>query len=163
MNLLPEEQRIKSAWLFLLAKALLNVRLQLTIQFCAGLLKDIQSGMIEDGTAIGTAIANGVNRLKDSEAKSKIMILLTDGVNNSGEIDPNNSRSNRRKNWVLEFTRLVLEQWVKLHIHFKHRSAKDIKWFRWKLMKKYLTKFQKLQTENIFKQQIIKSWKKFIK
>jgi Ca-activated chloride channel homolog len=53
-----------------------------------GLLKDIKSGIIEDGTAIGTAIANGVNRLKDSEAKSKIIILLTDGVNNSGEIDP---------------------------------------------------------------------------
>ena len=52
------------------------------------LLKDIQSGMIQDGTAIGTAIANGVNRLKDSEAKSKIIILLTDGINNSGEIDP---------------------------------------------------------------------------
>ena len=52
------------------------------------LLKDIRSGIIEDGTAIGTAIANGVNRLKDSEAKSKIIILLTDGVNNSGEIDP---------------------------------------------------------------------------
>ena len=52
------------------------------------LLKDIKSGIIEDGTAIGTAIANGVNRLKDSEAKSKIIILLTDGVNNSGEIDP---------------------------------------------------------------------------
>ena len=42
--------------------------------------------MIEDGTAIGTAIANGVNRLKDSDAKSKVIILLTDGVNNSGEI-----------------------------------------------------------------------------
>ncbi|MCF8263856.1 MAG: VWA domain-containing protein [Melioribacteraceae bacterium] len=53
-----------------------------------GLLTEIESGMIEDGTAIGTAIANGVNRLKDSEAKSKIIILLTDGVNNSGEIDP---------------------------------------------------------------------------
>ena len=52
------------------------------------LLGDIESGMIEDGTAIGTAIANGVNRLKDSEAKSKVIILLTDGVNNSGEIDP---------------------------------------------------------------------------
>lgn len=52
------------------------------------LLQDIKSGIIEDGTAIGTAIANGVNRLKDSEAKSKIIILLTDGVNNSGEIDP---------------------------------------------------------------------------
>lgn len=53
-----------------------------------GLLKEIKSGIIEDGTAIGTAIANGVNRLKDSEAKSKVIILLTDGVNNSGEIDP---------------------------------------------------------------------------
>lgn len=53
-----------------------------------GLLSDIRSGIIEDGTAIGTAIANGVNRLKDSEAKSKVIILLTDGVNNSGEIDP---------------------------------------------------------------------------
>ncbi|OGU54495.1 MAG: aerotolerance regulator BatA [Ignavibacteria bacterium RBG_13_36_8] len=52
------------------------------------LLKDIYSGMIEDGTAIGTAIANGVNRLKDSNAESKVIILLTDGVNNSGEIDP---------------------------------------------------------------------------
>ena len=53
-----------------------------------GLLKDIKSGMIEDGTAIGNAIANGVNRLKDSKAKSKVMILLTDGVNNAGEVDP---------------------------------------------------------------------------
>ena len=41
--------------------------------------------MIADGTAIGLAIANGVNRLKDSKAKSKVMILLTDGVNNRGE------------------------------------------------------------------------------
>ncbi len=52
------------------------------------LLKEVKMGMIEDGTAIGNAIANGVNRLKDSDAKSKVMILLTDGVNNSGEIDP---------------------------------------------------------------------------
>lgn len=52
------------------------------------LLKEIKTGMIEDGTAIGNAIANGVNRLKNSKAKSKVMILLTDGVNNRGEIDP---------------------------------------------------------------------------
>lgn len=53
-----------------------------------GLLKEVKSGMIQDGTAIGTAIANGINRLKDSKAKSKVIILLTDGVNNSGEVDP---------------------------------------------------------------------------
>jgi Ca-activated chloride channel family protein len=52
------------------------------------LLGDIKSGMIDDGTAIGNAIANGVNRLKESKAKSKVMILLTDGVNNAGEVDP---------------------------------------------------------------------------
>ena len=46
-------------------------------------------GVIEDGTAIGMGLASSVNRLKDSKAKSKVIILLTDGVNNSGFIDPN--------------------------------------------------------------------------
>jgi Ca-activated chloride channel family protein len=52
------------------------------------LLREIQSGMIEDGTAIGNGLATAVNRIKDSEAKSKVIILLTDGVNNRGEISP---------------------------------------------------------------------------
>ncbi|MFZ0454438.1 MAG: VWA domain-containing protein [Ignavibacteriaceae bacterium] len=62
----------------------------LTIDYSVllSLLSQVKSGMIEDGTAIGNAIANGVNRLKDSKSKSKIIILLTDGVNNSGEVDP---------------------------------------------------------------------------
>lgn len=62
----------------------------LTIDYSVlkNLLREIKMGMIEDGTAIGNAIANGVNRLKDSKAKSKVMILLTDGVNNAGQIDP---------------------------------------------------------------------------
>jgi Ca-activated chloride channel family protein len=44
--------------------------------------------MIEDGTAIGMGLANAVNRIKDSDAKSKVIILLTDGINNRGEIAP---------------------------------------------------------------------------
>jgi len=52
------------------------------------LLLQVRSGMIEDGTAIGMAISTGVSRLKDSKARSKVMILLTDGINNRGEIDP---------------------------------------------------------------------------
>lgn len=52
------------------------------------LLDKVEIGMIEDGTAIGMAISNAVNRLRDSNVKSKIMILLTDGVNNAGKIDP---------------------------------------------------------------------------
>lgn len=52
------------------------------------LIKPLKSGMIEDGTAIGLGLATSINRLKDSKAKSKVIILLTDGVNNRGEIDP---------------------------------------------------------------------------
>jgi Ca-activated chloride channel homolog len=52
------------------------------------LLRQVRTGIVEDGTAIGMGIAQAVNRLKDSKAKSKVMILLTDGVNNRGEIDP---------------------------------------------------------------------------
>lgn len=52
------------------------------------LMKEIQTGLIDDGTAIGNGLATAVARLKDSDAKSKVVILLTDGVNNSGEIAP---------------------------------------------------------------------------
>lgn len=52
------------------------------------LLDEIKLGMIKDGTAIGLAIANAVNRLRESDAKSKVIILITDGENNSGNIDP---------------------------------------------------------------------------
>lgn len=52
------------------------------------LLDDVEMGVIEDGTAIGMGIATAVNRLKESPAESKVIILLTDGQNNSGEIDP---------------------------------------------------------------------------
>lgn len=52
------------------------------------LFNSINYGIIEDGTAIGLGLANAVNRLKDSQAKSKVVILLTDGDNNRGDIAP---------------------------------------------------------------------------
>jgi Ca-activated chloride channel homolog len=52
------------------------------------LYKDINFGMIDDGTAIGDGLATAVNRLRDSKVKSKVIILLTDGINNMGSIDP---------------------------------------------------------------------------
>ena len=51
-------------------------------------LSDVQFGVIEDGTAIGMGLATAVNRLKESEAEGKVIILMSDGVNNSGFIDP---------------------------------------------------------------------------
>lgn len=52
------------------------------------LMKEIETGLIDDGTAIGNGLATAVARMKDSEAKSRVVILLTDGVNNAGEITP---------------------------------------------------------------------------
>jgi len=51
-------------------------------------LNRVELGLVEDGTAIGSGIASSVARLKDSKAKSKVIILLTDGVNNAGKMDP---------------------------------------------------------------------------
>ncbi len=52
------------------------------------LMREVKSGVIEDGTAIGVGLATAINRIKDSDAISKVIILLTDGVNNRGAIDP---------------------------------------------------------------------------
>ncbi|MCQ2261322.1 MAG: VWA domain-containing protein [Bacteroidales bacterium] len=51
-------------------------------------LYGLKSGMIKDGTALGDGLATAINRIKDSEAKSKVIILLTDGINNQGSVDP---------------------------------------------------------------------------
>ena len=55
-------------------------------------LFNVQSGLLEDGTAIGSGLATGVDRLRSSTSKSKVIILLTDGENNGGLIDPNTAK-----------------------------------------------------------------------
>lgn len=61
-------------------------------------------GLIEDGTAIGMGLANAVSRLKDSKAKSKVVILLTDGSNNSGEISPMTAAAIAKKYGIRVYT-----------------------------------------------------------
>jgi Ca-activated chloride channel family protein len=70
------------------AKAFTQAPLTLDYDFLLSMLAEVEMGVIEDGTAIGTALAMAVNRLKESEAKSKVVILLTDGQNNRGELSP---------------------------------------------------------------------------
>lgn len=69
-------------------KAFTQTPLTLDYAFLLDMLEEVSTGIIEDGTAIGTAVATAVNRLKDTEAESKVVILLTDGQNNRGEVDP---------------------------------------------------------------------------
>ncbi len=70
------------------AKAYTQAPLTLDYDFLQEMMAEVEVGMIEDGTAIGTALAMAVNRLKDTLAESKVVILLTDGQNNRGELSP---------------------------------------------------------------------------
>jgi Ca-activated chloride channel family protein len=69
-------------------EALTQVPLTMDYPVLLAAVDNLQPGQLEDGTAIGTAIATSVNRLQDATGRSKVIILLTDGVNNRGTIDP---------------------------------------------------------------------------
>lgn len=69
-------------------EALTQVPLTTDYPVVMSALANLQPGQLEDGTAIGTAIATAANRLKDAPGASRVMVLLTDGVNNRGAIDP---------------------------------------------------------------------------
>ena len=69
-------------------EALTQVPLTTDYPVVQAALNNMQPGQLEDGTAIGTAIATAANRLKDAPGASRVMLLLTDGVNNRGSIDP---------------------------------------------------------------------------
>lgn len=69
-------------------EAFTQVPLTTDHKMISNIFEEVQSGMIEDGTAIGDGLATSVSRLKDSDAISKVIILITDGVNNSGSVDP---------------------------------------------------------------------------
>ena len=62
--------------------------LTLDYDILTSLVDEVQIGMIQDGTAVGMGLATAVNRLRESDAKSKVIILITDGENNAGKIDP---------------------------------------------------------------------------
>jgi Ca-activated chloride channel homolog len=69
-------------------EALTQVPLTTDYPVVLAAINNLQPGQLEDGTAIGTAIATAANRLKDAPGQSRVMVLLTDGVNNRGAIDP---------------------------------------------------------------------------
>lgn len=68
------------------------------------LLSRVRSGLIEDGTAIGNGLATGINRLRESDARSKVIILLTDGVNNRGQIAPVTAAEIAREQGIRVYT-----------------------------------------------------------
>ena len=69
-------------------EALTQVPLTTDYPVVMAAVDNLQPGQLEDGTAIGTAIATAANRLRDAPGSSRVMVLLTDGVNNRGSIDP---------------------------------------------------------------------------
>lgn len=87
-NFIQGRQNDRIGLVIFAKKAYSQCPLTLDYKILNKLVDDVQIGMIEDGTAIGMGLATAVNRLKTSSAKSKVIILLTDGDNNAGNIDP---------------------------------------------------------------------------
>lgn len=71
------------------------------------LLEEVETGMLPDGTAIGSAIATAVNRLRESEAKSRVVVLLTDGDSNAGSITPKKAAEMAKELGIKVFTILI--------------------------------------------------------
>ena len=70
----------------------------------ARLVQEVDIGMLEDGTAIGVALATACNRLKNSEAKNRVVVLLTDGQNNAGSVDPSTAAKVARSLGIKVYT-----------------------------------------------------------
>ncbi len=78
-------------------ESLTQVPLTLDHEMLLGMLERIESGILQDGTAIGMGLATAIDRLRTSKAKSKVIIILTDGVNNAGSISPSVAGEMARK------------------------------------------------------------------
>ncbi|MFZ5518768.1 MAG: vWA domain-containing protein [Candidatus Zhuqueibacterota bacterium] len=87
-NFIKERTNDRIGMVVFAGKSFTQCPLTLDYGILLSFLEKLHVNMIEDGTAIGLAIANSVNRLRSSKAKSKVVILLTDGRNNRGELDP---------------------------------------------------------------------------
>jgi Ca-activated chloride channel family protein len=85
---IPKRKHDRIGLVVFSAQALSQCPLTLDYNVLLGLVDKVDFGMLEDGTAIGVALATACNRLKDSKAKSRVVVLLTDGQNNAGMISP---------------------------------------------------------------------------
>lgn len=83
------------------------VPLTLDYSLLTQLLEEVDTGMLPDGTAIGSAIATAVNRLRDSEAKSRVVVLLTDGDSNAGNIAPKKAAEMAKELGIKVYTILI--------------------------------------------------------
>jgi len=87
-NFIKDRQYDRIGMVVFAGNAFTQCPLTLDYGLLTGFLRELKIGMVKDGTAIGMGIATALKRLEKTKAKSKIIILLTDGVNNAGEIDP---------------------------------------------------------------------------
>jgi len=87
-NFISSRQNDRIGLVVFAGEAYTQCPLTLDYRVLQELLEQVKTGVIVDGTAIGNALATAVNRLRESDAKSKVVILLTDGDNNAGNISP---------------------------------------------------------------------------
>ena len=129
-----------------------------------GALREISyQGLIEDGTAIGMGLATSVNRLKDSRAKSKVIILLTDGVNNSGFIDPKIATELAVEFGIKTYTiGLGSNGTARAPVGILPNGSFQYAMTKVEIDEALLKKLQQLRVESILGLLITKNWKKYM-
>jgi len=120
--------------------------------------------VLQDGTGIGMGLTTAVNRLKDSKAKSKVIILLTDGVNNSGFIEPETASDIAKEYGIKVYTIGIGSNGM---AEFPYQYAANGRDFLYKMLpveidEKLMKTIAKKQVENILERTAIASWKAFI-
>ena len=106
-NFIASRQNDRIGLVVFAADAYTECPLTLDYRVLQELLDQVKTGVIADGTAIGNALATAVNRLRESDAKSRVVILITDGDNNSGNISPQQAAQIARDQGIKVFTILI--------------------------------------------------------
>jgi Ca-activated chloride channel family protein len=107
MNFIASRQNDRIGLVVFAGEAYTQCPLTLDYRVLQELLDQVKTGVIVDGTAIGNALATAVNRLRESDAKSKVIILITDGDNNAGNISPAQAAQIARDQGIKVFTILI--------------------------------------------------------
>lgn len=134
------------------AKAVTLVPLTIDYDVLLKFLNDIHIGMLPDGTAIGDALGVAVNRVKNGSAKSKVIILLTDGVNNTGEVSPLTAAEIAKKMGIKVYTVGVGTNGVApIYVKNPYTGTKHIAYMKVQIDEKLLKKIAKMTGGKYFR------------
>ncbi len=146
------------------ARAVTLCPLTIDYQILTRFLGEIHTGILPDGTAIGDALGVSINRIKEGKAKSKVVILITDGVNNTGEVSPLTAAEIAKENRIKVYTIGVGTNGVApIYVRDPYTGHKKIAYMKVEIDEKLLKKIAKITGGKYFRATDSEALKKIFK